>query len=418
MNFEILDQKAKNLAMSKPEERNDAAAEIMALAAAEGVFPASIKQVYAALGRGALPPMTVPAINLRGMTYDLARAIWQVIMKLQAYPVIFELTPSEMTASDQTAAEYAAMIAAAACREGFRGPVFIQGDHFHIDNADSVDEIKQLCQETITAGYYHLDIDAATLINAAGETPRAIQRPNAEISAALTSFIRAKQPDDIHITIGAEVGEIGSNNTTPADLIGFMEVYNAALPPGMLGIDKISVQTGTRHGGIVDADGSLAEMPLDLKAAKALSRLANTKFGIAGLVQHGASTLTIQQLSQLPESGIIEVHLATNIQNIVFDHPAFPKDLLAEIKQQLIPTSMGAEGDKLDEDRNQTIYQQFYNARWTAWGTFKRQLWEMPDQNKREITAALQSWIQDIFTALKIKGQLPLIQSYYKQQER
>jgi len=417
MNFEALDIKIKSLAFAEATERKVLASQIVKFTETKGVFPASISKVYSALANQKLPPMTVPAINLRGMTYDLARAIWQVILKSQAGPVIFELAPSEMTASDQTAFEYAAMILAAACREGYQGPVFIQGDHFHIDSSEDIKEIKQICQETVSAGYYHLDIDAATLINADGDSPKAVQKPNAEISALLTSYIRSIQPDGIHITVGAEVGEIGSKNTTPEDLIGFMEVFTSALPSGVSGLDKISIQTGTRHGGIVHADGSLAEMPLDLKLAKELSALARNKFGIAGLVQHGASTLSMEQLSQLAESGIIEVHLATHIQNIVFDHPDFPQDLLSVIKNQLNPTNKGAEGDLLAEEDNQSDLQKFYNARWTAWGTFKQDLWDMPEQNKQLILASLQEWINNLFTALRINGKLPLIESFYKKQD-
>ncbi len=102
----------------------------------------------------------------------------------------------------------------------------------------------------------------------------------------------------------------------------------------------------------------------------------------------------MQQLSQLAENGIIEVHLATQIQNIVFDHPDFPKDLLAIIKKQLTPTNKGAEGDLVIEEDNQSDFQKFYNARWTAWGTFKQDLWEMPEQNKKEILTSLQEWIE------------------------
>jgi hypothetical protein len=158
-------------------------------------------------------------------------------------------------------------------------------------------------------------------------------------------------------------------------------------------------------------------MPLDLNLAKELSHLARNKFGIAGLVQHGASTLSMEQLSQLAESGIIEVHLATHIQNIVFDHPDFPQDLLSVIKNQLNPTNKGAEGDLLAEEDNQSDLQKFYNARWTAWGTFKQELWDMPEQNKKLILASLQEWINNLFTALRINGKLPLIESFYEKQD-
>jgi fructose/tagatose bisphosphate aldolase len=413
MNFEMIENIVKKLAYSSVKERPSLAAQITQWAAAEGVFPASIARVYSGLAKGEIAPMTIPAINLRGMTYDLARAVWQVVLTRKAGPVIFELAPSEMSAGDQTAGEYAAMILAAACREGYHGPVFLQGDHFHIDSAESAPAIQKMCQEAISAGFYQIDLDAATLINHSAITPKEVQLPNANISASLTSFIRSIQPEGIHVTVGGEVGEIGSNNTTPEDLLGFMEAYLAALPAGDLGLDKISIQTGTRHGGIVQTDGSLAVMPLDLTLAKQLSTLAKKGFGIAGLVQHGASTLTMQQLSQLPENGVIEVHLATQIQNIVFDHPEFPKDLLLKMRNQLSPNTKSAEGDSLRDEDNQSDIQKFYNARWTAWGTFKHDLWEMPEANKKMIQISLQDWLVKLFAALRVEEKLPLIQSLY-----
>ena len=74
---------------------------------------------------------TAPAINVRGLTYDVSRSI---IRAARSQPrnkiVLFEIARSEMGYTDQRPAEYAANILAAAIKEGHQGPVFIQGDHF------------------------------------------------------------------------------------------------------------------------------------------------------------------------------------------------------------------------------------------------------------------------------------------------
>src|SRR5439155_12060649 len=89
-------------------------------------------------------------------------------------------------------------------------------------------------------------------------------------------------------------------------------------------------QTGTSHGGVVLPDGSIANVQLDLAALKALSQDARAKYGLGGAVQHGASTLPPEAFSQFPQCEAVEIHLATNFQTIVMDHPALPQQLRRE----------------------------------------------------------------------------------------
>src|SRR5206468_5222165 len=83
------------------------------------------------------------------------------------------------------------------------------------------------------------------------------------------------------------------------------------------GLSKISVQTGTSHGGVVLPDGSMADVKLDLDALAALSKVAREEYHTAGAVQHGASTLPENAFHHFPRVGTAEIHLATNFQNIL-----------------------------------------------------------------------------------------------------
>ena len=98
-------------------------------AAAAGIRPASIHELYMAMGRGDAGGFTVPAINVRAMTYDTARAVIRTAKKLNAGAFIFEIARSEIGYTEQRPHEYASVVIAAALREGFTGPLFIQGDH-------------------------------------------------------------------------------------------------------------------------------------------------------------------------------------------------------------------------------------------------------------------------------------------------
>ncbi len=152
---------------------------------AEGYFAlASLGIFYRAIAAGSLAPISIPAINLRGLTYDLARAAWRAAIRCDAGPIIFELSPSEARAGDQPFMEFAAMVVAAAVREGYRGPIFLQGDHFRVTTADAGD-LRDLIAEAIAAGMRQIDIDAADLEG---------DRLNPAATAVATAIIRRLEP--------------------------------------------------------------------------------------------------------------------------------------------------------------------------------------------------------------------------------
>src|SRR6185436_2523293 len=57
---------------------------IWELGQAVGVWAASIEDLYMARGRGETSGFTVPAINVRGMAYDTARAIFRTAIRMNA----------------------------------------------------------------------------------------------------------------------------------------------------------------------------------------------------------------------------------------------------------------------------------------------------------------------------------------------
>ena len=397
-----LDRAAADLALAPSEERTERAAALRAAAAEAGVFAASIEPIYTGLALGELPAMTVPAMNLRGLTYDVARAAWRAAAALDAGPIIFELAPSEADVTLQRFDEYAAMVLAAATREGYEGPVFLQGDHFDIaeDTPASLERVQTLWAEASAAGTMQVDIDAAALADMEAADAARRQARNARATATMIAMIRDTSGDGV--VIGGEVGEIGGSNTRPDDLRAFLDQVRAELPAGTTGLGKVSVQTGTRHGGVVTADGSTAEMPLDVELASRLSAIARDEYGLPGVVQHGASTLTLQQQGRLPDAGVIEVHLATGFQNSILDHPALPSELVERMKDELVGPVRHAEGGK--HGAAVTSEQRFYQNRWQAWGRFKRSLWTLPEDVRAAIGATLEERFAELFTALGVAG--------------
>src|SRR5262249_13633831 len=147
----------------------------------------------------------------------------------------------------------------------------IQGDHSQVnqkkylaDPEAEVGEVKKLIAEEIGAGFYNIDVDTSTLVDLSKTSLAEQQRVNYERAAEITRFIRDREPQGVTVSVGAEIGEVGGHNSTVEELHAFMEGYNAAVAAGGdgAGISKISVQTGTSHGGVVLPDGSIAEVKL------------------------------------------------------------------------------------------------------------------------------------------------------------
>src|SRR5439155_8034535 len=157
--------------------------------------------------------------------------------------------------------------------------------------------VLDLAGEALQAGFYNIDVDTSTLVDLSKPELEAQQELNGRLCAEITQFIRSREPRGVTVSVGGEIGEVGGKNSTPEDLHAFMKVYRDALErlaPGQPGISKISIQTGTSHGGMPLPDGSIAQVQVDCDALETLSRIAREQYGLAGAVQHGASTLPAQ----------------------------------------------------------------------------------------------------------------------------
>ncbi|MGA1875488.1 MAG: class II fructose-bisphosphate aldolase, partial [bacterium] len=356
------------------------------------------------------------AINLRGLTYDVAQAIIKSAIKNESKSFIFEIAKSEIGYTFQKPAEYASLCLAAAIKAGFIGPLFIQGDHFQVnaknykENPEAeIDGLKSLIKEAIEAGFYNIDIDSSTLVDLSKPTIKEQQRDNYTIAAQLTAYIRQIQPKGITVSVGGEIGEVGGKNSTPEELTAFMEGYKETLrrlDPEMEGISKISVQTGTSHGGVVLPDGSIAEVKLDFNTLEALSRLAREKYGLAGAVQHGASTLPDEAFHRFPETETAEVHLATGFQNLVYESKALPAKLKADIYEWL-KVNCAKEWKE-----GQTEEQFIYKTRKKGFGPFKKEFWMLSPEIKQHISQELEDKLDFLFKKLNAHNNKLLVEKY------
>lgn len=375
-----------------------------------GIYPASIHQLYMAIGRGDVPAtFTVPAMNIRAINYNSSRAVFRAANKHNVGAMIFEIARSEIGYTGQRPVEYISAILAAAIKEGYRGPVFIQGDHFQISLSRyksapdaEVQAVKDLMDEAVAAGFYNIDIDTSTLVDLSYETLDEQQSTNYTLCARLTEYARSIEPEGITISLGGEIGEVGHKNSTVEELHAFMQGYRRELADGLPGISKISVQTGTSHGGVVLPDGTLAQVKVDFDTLRDLSRVAREDYGIGGAVQHGASTLPPSAFNKFPQIGTVEIHLATNFQNIVFDY--LPKEVVDEAYAYL------RENHKDEWKAGKTDEQSLYSARKRAIGQFKDKWWSLDQATLAEIGGVLQEQFEFLFEQLNVKDTHDLVE--------
>jgi len=377
-------------------------AQLREMAFANGLYFASIQGLYMAMSRD-YPGFTVPAMNLRGITYDVARAIFRAVLKLNVGAFIFEIARSEMEYTHQSPAEFATAVLAAGLAEGYRGPVFVQADHTQVrrkfyreSREQELGAIKDLIKEAVAAGFYNIDIDASTLVEIDKADLLEQQEANGAITAEMTAYIRSIEPAGVTVSVGGEIGEIGHSNSTVEDLRAFMTRYRQNLPKGLAGISKISVQTGTTHGGVVLPDGSIARVQLDFDTLEKLSRLARQEYGMGGAVQHGASTLPDEMFDLFPKRGTLEVHLATGYQNIIFDSPSFPADLLKKSEADMDVKYAS------DKKTGETPAQFYYRNRKRTFGDLKQDLWNLPPANLKAIMQELENRFAFTFQKLNV----------------
>ncbi|HEX8682017.1 MAG TPA: class II fructose-bisphosphate aldolase [Ardenticatenaceae bacterium] len=371
-----------------------------------GIYASSIHELYLAIGRGDVPSnFTVPAMNLRGMTYNTARAAFRAATRLNASALIFEIARSEIGYTDQRPAEYVSSVIAAAIREGFRGPLFIQGDHFQVSLKaygsgpdKELQAVKDLMREAIDAGFYNIDIDTSTLVDLDKGPLDEQQRNNYEICAQLTEYVREIEPQGVTVSLGGEIGEVGGHNSTVEELHAFMQGYRRTLAnyhPNIQGISKISVQTGTSHGGVVLPDGTLAEVQVDFETLGELGRIAREQYVLGGAVQHGASTLPPTAFNRFPEVGTVEIHLATGFQSIMFQHA--PQEIV-NATDDYCRTNFAKE-----RKADQTEEQFLYGTRKKSLGPLKRQWWDLDEATQTQIGSALEEQFAFLFDKLNVK---------------
>ncbi|MDP8905087.1 MAG: class II fructose-bisphosphate aldolase [Chloroflexota bacterium] len=380
----------------------------------------STHELYMARGRGEVGGFTVPAVNLRTQVFDMAAAMCRAADAIDAGAVIFELARSEQEYTYQRPGEYITSVLAGCIAAGWQGPVFVQGDHYQFnakkyaaDPHGTTEAIRRLTREALAVGYGNIDIDSSTLVDLGQATVPEQQRVNYERAAEMSALIRQHEPAGMTVSVGGEIGEVGKQNSTEEELRAYLDGYRAELDrlagPGTPGLSKVSVQTGTSHGGVPLPGGGVAEVKLDFGTLERLSRVAR-QYGLAGAVQHGASTLPEEMFHRFPEVETAEIHLATGFQNLLYEHREFPADLLREMSAWCFSNT----ADERKEGETDDVF--LYKTRKKALGPYKRQLWELP--TKDQIIAEQEAKFRLLFEQLGVAGSKEMVERHVRAERR
>ncbi|HEY5609791.1 MAG TPA: class II fructose-bisphosphate aldolase, partial [Thermoanaerobaculia bacterium] len=267
--------------------------------------------------------------------------------------------------------------------------------------------LEALIDEAIAAEFYNIDIDTSTLVDLKYPTIDEQQRENYEGTAHLTKYIRAREPKGVEISIGGEIGEVGKHNTSPEEFRAYVSGLQK-LTPGIKGISKVSIQTGTSHGGVPLPDGSIAKVKIDFATLRTISKIAREEYKLAGAVQHGASTLPEEVFDEFPKNDTAEIHLATAFQNMIYDHPSFPAEMHGEI------AAFCREKCADERKEGETDEQFIYKTRKKALGPFKKRMWHLPDDVKGAIVGDLEKKFEFLMRKLGAVNTKEIVNRYVK----
>src|SRR5256884_5939891 len=182
-----LDELVRQAVFGAPDEREQARWLIWEIGQQAGVRPASIHELYLARGRGEVQPFTTPPMNIRVLSYDSAPAVFRAAKRLDVGALICQIARPEIGYTEHRPAANVAVMTPSALREGFTGPLFIQGDHVQVNakkyavDADAeMAAVRALVEEELAAGFYNIDVDTSTLVDLSKPTLEEQQRVNFE----------------------------------------------------------------------------------------------------------------------------------------------------------------------------------------------------------------------------------------------
>lgn len=415
---EMVDRLAMTAAIGDSDEvRHLARIIIRSAAMSHNIWCDSIQPLYKVMSRGKTKPLTIPAFNMRGLTYFIARSIFRVARRDKVGPFIFELSPAEMYHTGQTPLEYTTAVLAAALREHYEGPVFMQGDHFSPDgihfgsDPDSLGpDLESLIKDSIDAGFYNFDLNGIQLTESHNTNTDPDFSQQTENMVQNIELLNRLQPRNIVVNIGTGIANTADVNTSVNSVRKFLQSLADAIAESGLktSVSKFKIQAGTSEKSVDDPDENAASKELDFSQLQALSDVVKNEFSLAGTVIPITSIESENVFNKLADCGVVEIHLGTELQNLIFDHSRFPAGLREEI-HSFLETEYP---DTRQPDWSDQLF--YFKKRIRAWKHFKRTLWTLDHRTRSVMCSYLEDKFALLFEGLNLQNTQKLIKNNYK----
>lgn len=268
--------------------------------------------------------------------------------------VAFELTKTEGGLdggyTGQTPALFFETVIDYAERCGFSRPFIIHGDHTTVQHpgAAEIEEARALIAAQIQAGYTSFAIDCSF-------NPLA---DNIRLTVEL-----ARSIVDEGYGLEVELGEIKiasgeSSLTTPEEADEFL----AGLAAGGISPQLLAINNGSKKGNYLDGE----MVRIDLEQTRQIHAVAS-RYGLAGLVQHGITGTPLRLVGKLIDYGIKKGNIGTLWQNVA--HAGLPLELMDAMRRwakengkdiKFATGMFKAEIDAIPEDHARQIHDMAY----------------------------------------------------------
>ena len=382
-----------------------------------GAQSASIQDLYAARGRGEVSGFTVPAINLRAQTFDMARTVYEAAKGADVGAVILELARSEQTYTFQRPIDYATAVAGRRDRRRLARPGLHPGRPLPVQRqevrgrpgGDDRGDPARLPPGGRRRATATSTSTRSTLVDLSKPTADEQQRENYARAAELTALIRTLEADGV-----TDQRRRRDRRGRHAELDG----RGAARLPR-----RLSAASSTRaRRARRDQQGQRPDRDEPRRRAAPRRRRRRGQARLRGPARarrdRPPATASPAPSSTAPRPCPTSCSTASRrsrrprstsrpgFQNALYEHPAFPESLHREIEAWCYANAAD------ERKAGQTDQQFVYTTRKKAIGPFKRQLWDLA--TKDEILAAQRRKIAFLFTELGVNGSREMVAAYIR----
>lgn len=362
---------------------------IKAIANDLGIFPTSLQALYEARRRTEYLGKTVPRLAAHGLTYDMARAAFRTMKRSSTAICLFELPVETLPIAESHLQDFCSSVLAAAIKEGFYGPLFLQlgdiryqADAFINNPQQYHQQLHQLLQLGMANGFLNFAVDTTALPH----------EGFAEM-ASFSNTLNEWQQGDRLLAHGAALGDLPSGEAALNSLCANLDTYfehlkkegNKAHPLCKLGV-KIK--------------GDLANSRV---AVEKLRDLIVSKYAFAGLTIDHLLHLSERNLRDLATWQALEVNVSELLYDRLFDSHHFPKEIIVEMRHFL--TDACRHEWHVSESEEEFVHR----LRHRTFAPFKKMFWEIPAATREKIGLELERTFASLFQWLGVTETVTLV---------